>query len=158
MEQLVINSAGSTSGIWTSNNSSTSGTWINSDSCSSKTPLSEFASELNRPSDRRLSAKWLPTFCGYMVPRGQRDGPYSRFSRQEPLLFYQLLSCNHEAEWTPFQTHYFFMVVPGIEPGPPDLQPRTLTTRPQRRSSCTSTSNNSTNGTWINSTVGTSGT
>jgi hypothetical protein len=27
-----------------------------------------------------------------------------------------------------------FFVVPGIEPGPPDLQPRTLTTRPQRRS------------------------
>jgi hypothetical protein len=26
----------------------------------------------------------------------------------------------------------FFLVVPGIEPGPPDLQPRTLTTRPQR--------------------------
>jgi hypothetical protein len=33
-----------------------------------------------------------------------------------------LLSCTHEAEWTPFQTHYFFFfVVPGIEPGPPDL-------------------------------------
>jgi hypothetical protein len=29
----------------------------------------------------------------------------------------------------------FFLVVPGIEPGPPDLYPRTLTTRPQRRSS-----------------------
>jgi hypothetical protein len=28
----------------------------------------------------------------------------------------------------------FFLVVPGIEPGPPDVQPRTLTTRPQRRS------------------------
>jgi hypothetical protein len=28
----------------------------------------------------------------------------------------------------------FFLVVPGIEPGPPDLQPRTLTTRRQRRS------------------------
>jgi hypothetical protein len=28
----------------------------------------------------------------------------------------------------------FFRVVPGIEPGPPDLWPRTLTTRPQRRS------------------------
>jgi hypothetical protein len=31
-------------------------------------------------------------FCGERVPRGQRDGslrPYSRFSRQEPLLFYQ---------------------------------------------------------------------
>jgi hypothetical protein len=34
----------------------------------------------------------------------------------------QLLSCTHEAEWTPFQTHYlFFLVLPGIEPGPPDL-------------------------------------
>jgi hypothetical protein len=39
----------------------------------------------------------------------------------------QLLSCTHEAEWTPFQTHYCFfffsenLVVPGIEPGPPDL-------------------------------------
>jgi hypothetical protein len=33
-----------------------------------------------------------------------------------------LLSCTHEAEWTPFQTHYFFfLVVPGIEPGLPDL-------------------------------------
>jgi hypothetical protein len=29
---------------------------------------------------------------------------------------------------------FFFLVVPGIEPGPPDLYPRTLTTRPQRRS------------------------
>jgi hypothetical protein len=27
-----------------------------------------------------------------------------------------------------------FLVVPGIEPGPPDLYPRTLTTRPQTRS------------------------
>jgi hypothetical protein len=33
-----------------------------------------------------------------------------------------LLSCTHEAEWTPFQTHYFFfLVVPGFEPGTPDL-------------------------------------
>jgi hypothetical protein len=33
-----------------------------------------------------------------------------------------LLRCTHEAEWIPFQTHYFFfLVVPGIEPGPPDL-------------------------------------
>jgi hypothetical protein len=28
----------------------------------------------------------------------------------------------------------FFLVVPGIEPGQPDLWSRTLTTRPQRRS------------------------
>jgi hypothetical protein len=34
----------------------------------------------------------------------------------------QLLSCTLEAEWTPFQTHYFsFLVVPGIKPEPPDL-------------------------------------
>jgi hypothetical protein len=34
-----------------------------------------------------------------------------------------LLSCTHEAEWTPFQTLYFSenLVVPGIEPGPLDL-------------------------------------
>jgi hypothetical protein len=28
----------------------------------------------------------------------------------------------------------FFLIVAGIEPGPPDLWPRTLTARPQRRS------------------------
>jgi hypothetical protein len=33
-----------------------------------------------------------------------------------------LLSCTHEAEWTPFQIHYiFFLVVPGIEPRPQNL-------------------------------------
>jgi hypothetical protein len=38
-----------------------------------------------------------------------------------------------QGEWTPFQTHYSENVVPpGIEPGPLDLQPGTLTTRPQR--------------------------
>jgi hypothetical protein len=45
------------------------------------------------------------------VPRGQRDGclrPYSRFSRQEPLLFLS-------------STHYLSenLVDPGIEPGTP---------------------------------------
>jgi hypothetical protein len=31
----------------------------------------------------------------------------------------ELLSCTHEAEWTPFQTHYFSenLVVAGLEPG-----------------------------------------
>jgi hypothetical protein len=37
----------------------------------------------------------------------------------------------------------FFLIVPGIEPGPPDLQPRTLATRPQRRSSCNKSCENS---------------
>jgi hypothetical protein len=33
--------------------------------------------------------------------------------------YYFFLSCTHEAEWTPFQTHYFSenLVAPGIEPG-----------------------------------------
>jgi hypothetical protein len=40
-----------------------------------------------------LVGEVIANFCGYRVPRGQRDGslrPYSRFSRQEPLLFYQV--------------------------------------------------------------------
>jgi hypothetical protein len=38
--------------------------------------------------------------------------------------FKQLLSCTHEAEWTPFQTHYVSdnLVVPGIEPGPLEVK------------------------------------
>jgi hypothetical protein len=37
--------------------------------------------------------------------------------------FKQLLSCTHEAEWTPFRTHYFSenLVAPEIEPRPQDL-------------------------------------
>jgi hypothetical protein len=33
--------------------------------------------------------------------------------------FKQILNYPHEAEWTPFQTHYFSenLVAPGIEPG-----------------------------------------
>jgi hypothetical protein len=53
------------------------------------------------------------------MPRGQLDGslrPYSRFSRQEPLLFSENL------------------VEPEIKPVPLDPYPGTLTTRPQRRS------------------------
>jgi hypothetical protein len=38
-----------------------------------------------------LVGEVIANFCGWRVPRGQRDGslrPYSRFSRQEPLLLY----------------------------------------------------------------------
>jgi hypothetical protein len=38
----------------------------------------------------------------------------------------QPLSCTHEAEWTPFQAHYFFLVLPGIEPGTISLSGITL--------------------------------
>jgi hypothetical protein len=56
-----------------------------------------------------LVGEMIASFCGKRVPRGQGDvslRPYSRFSRQEPLLFYQVAT--HEAECTPFQSHYFF--------------------------------------------------
>jgi hypothetical protein len=61
--------------------------------------------------------------------------PYGRIlgfiDRSRYFSIKQLLSCAHEAEWTPFQTHYFFfLVVPGTEFEPLDLYPRTLTTRP----------------------------
>jgi hypothetical protein len=64
------------------------------------------------PTERpQLVGEISANFCWYRVPLGQRHGslrPYSRLSRPEPLLFLpQLLSCTHEAEWTPFQSHYF---------------------------------------------------
>jgi hypothetical protein len=40
-----------------------------------------------------LVGEVIANFFGWRVPRGQRDGslrPYSRFSKQEPLLFYQV--------------------------------------------------------------------
>jgi hypothetical protein len=44
-----------------------------------------------------------------------------RFSRPGAAIipFKQLLSYTHEAEWTPFQTHYFSenLVAPEIDPG-----------------------------------------
>jgi hypothetical protein len=46
-----------------------------------KTPWPESAIELYRPSDRRLSAKLVPTFADRGVPRGRGDGslqPYAR--------------------------------------------------------------------------------
>jgi hypothetical protein len=56
---------------------------------------------------------------------GSLTDPYGRIlgflDRRRYFSIKQLLSFTHEAEWTPFQTHYFFfLVVPGIEPGPPD--------------------------------------
>jgi hypothetical protein len=46
-----------------------------------------------------------------------------------------LLSCTHEAEWTPFQTHYFFLSgSAGNRTRASESVERTLTTRPQRRS------------------------
>jgi hypothetical protein len=102
------------------------GEWILSNKTNKQTPWSESESELYRPSDCRLLAKWLPTFADKGCHVVSVTGPYGRIidfldrSRYFPIK--KLLSCSHESEWTPFQTHYiFFLVVPGIEPGPPDL-------------------------------------
>jgi hypothetical protein len=77
------------------------------------------------------------------VARSERNGsprPYSRIPTPEPLLFLPSSSSIVLARLSgpPLQTHYFSenVVEPEIEPGPLDLQPGTLTTRPQRRSTC----------------------
>jgi hypothetical protein len=55
------------------------------------------------------------------------NGPYGHnlgfLDRAATTSFKQLLSCTHEAEWTPFQTHHFSenLVVPEMELGPLDL-------------------------------------
>jgi hypothetical protein len=92
-----------------------------------QTPWSESASELYRPSDRHLSAKLVPTFADRGCHVVSVTDPYGRILgflvRSRYLIGKELLSCTHEAEWTPFQTHYFSenLVVPGIEPGSLDL-------------------------------------
>jgi hypothetical protein len=77
-----------------------------------KTPWSESASELYRPSDRRLSAKWLPTFADrvcHVVGVTDSYGHILGFlDRSRYFSIKQFLSCTHEAQWTPFQTNYFF--------------------------------------------------
>jgi hypothetical protein len=104
-----------------------------------KTPWSESASELYRPNDRRLSAKWLPTFAdrgchvvSVMDPYGRILGFLHRsryFSISSSSVVLTRLSGPRSRPTT-----FFLLVVPGIEPGPPNLQPRTLITRPQRQS------------------------
>jgi hypothetical protein len=55
------------------------------------------------PTDRPpLVGEVIANFCGKKVPRGQRDGslrPDSRFSRQEPLLFYQVAPQLYSRGW-----------------------------------------------------------
>jgi hypothetical protein len=91
-----------------------------------QTPWPESASELHRLSDRRLSVKLVTNLrmegCRVVSVRD----PYGRnlgFLDRSRYFFSFTLSCTHDAEWTPFQAHYFLenLVAPGIEPGPLDL-------------------------------------
>jgi hypothetical protein len=61
----------------------------------------ESASELYQQSDRRLSAKLVPTYAD-RVPRSQRDRSpwsYSRISRPEPLFFFQIAPQLYSRGW-----------------------------------------------------------
>jgi hypothetical protein len=49
-----------------------------------------------------LVGEVIANLCGYRVPLGQRDGslrPYSRFSRQKQLLFYQVAAQLYSRGW-----------------------------------------------------------
>jgi hypothetical protein len=87
-----------------------------------QSPWSESASELYRPSDRRLSAKWLPTFVYRWCHVVSVTDPYGRF----PLFLSSSSSVvlTRLVDLVPDPLLFFFpgnLVVPGIEPGPPDL-------------------------------------
>jgi hypothetical protein len=62
-----------------------------------------------RPS---LAGEVSANLCGYRVTRGQCDGPLSLilgFLDLSRYFSFQVAPhCTHEAEWTPFQTHYFW--------------------------------------------------
>jgi hypothetical protein len=86
-------------------------------STNKQTPWSESASELYRPSDRRLSAKWLPTFADKGCHLVSVTDPYGRtldFSRQEPLLFYQVAPQLYSRGWVdPVPDPLFFFCSAG---------------------------------------------
>jgi hypothetical protein len=89
-----------------------------------KIPWPESASELYQPSDRRLSATLVPTSADRRSHVVRATFPYGRiigFETEAATFSFKLLfSCTHEAERTPFQTHYFSenLVALGIELGP----------------------------------------
>jgi hypothetical protein len=76
-------------------------------------------------SDRRLSVKLVPTFAHRVVSVTDPYGRFLGFLNQNHYFFSfkKPLNCAREAEWTPFQTHYFSenLAAPGIEPQPLDL-------------------------------------
>jgi hypothetical protein len=86
------------------------------------------ARELYRPSDRRLSVKLVPTFTDRGVSRSQRAASLTAvfsaiWTGAATISLKQLLNCTHEAEWTPFQTHYFSENLEAPELWPLDHRP-----------------------------------
>jgi hypothetical protein len=72
-----------------------------------------------RRSDCQLVRTEGATWSAWLIP----PAVFSRFSRQESLLFYQVFPQLYSRGWVdPVPDPLlFFLVVPGIEPGPPDL-------------------------------------
>jgi hypothetical protein len=59
-----------------------------------------------------LVGEVITNLCGQRVPRGQRGGslsPYFRFSRLEPLLFYQVAPQLYSRGWVDPVPHYYFL-------------------------------------------------
>jgi hypothetical protein len=81
-------------------------------------PWSESASELHRPSDRSLSAKCLHLFTDRYHVVSVTD-PYGRILRFLDRGSSVVLTRMSGPRSRP--TTFFFLVVAGIEPGPPDL-------------------------------------
>jgi hypothetical protein len=67
--------------------------------------------------------KLVPTFVKRGIHVVSVTDPYAVFSYflagAANFSFKYLLSCTHETEWAPFQTHYFSenLIAPGVEPG-----------------------------------------
>jgi hypothetical protein len=74
--------------------------------------MAESASELYRLSDRRLSAKFVPTFNGKIVPRGECDGslrPYSRFLFWSSVSLKQSSPRITESLFLSFYQHFYLL-------------------------------------------------
>jgi hypothetical protein len=103
------------------------GCWNTLKGIKQQTPWSESASELHRPNDLRLSAKLVPNFADRGCYVVSVTDPYclilDLLDRSRYLFFHVVPQLYSEAEWIPFQTHYFSenLVAPGIEPGFLDL-------------------------------------
>jgi hypothetical protein len=90
--------------------------------------LSRLSPKTNyRLRERRLLAKLVPTFSDTGCDVVSVTDPYGRIlgflDRSRYFSSKWLFNCTHEAEWTPFQNHYFSenLAVLGIEPAPLDL-------------------------------------
>jgi hypothetical protein len=96
-------------------------TKLNSMVLSPRANYTDWTTAACRRSDCQLLRIKGATWSAWRIPTA---GPYSRFSRQEPLLFCQVAPQLYSRGWVdpvPDPLLFFFWLVPGIEPGPPDL-------------------------------------